>query len=165
MNEIAEQIFELLPNNGTTLSGSQIKATLMLRDTEYKAAKQELKDSGLVILGRGRSGTMALAQPGTGSDSPINVLPIGERASEALWAEVEKRVKNYGCKCGLVPNMQYEELIELEEGCTGSRQVAERNGTILTPGIGFGYVCPTLDYYRQKMSKFKKEESFDEVEI
>lgn len=157
MNEIAKQILELLPNDGSTLSGSQIKATLALRDLEYKAAKQELKDEGIIILGRGRSGTMALAVPGTGSDKETKILSIGARQLETLWKEVERRIEEYGCECDLQPNMSYEELLELEAGCTGTEAKAKKLGFPIVAGNMPGWICATLDYYRHQMYKFREK--------
>lgn len=156
MNEVEQQILDLLPNNGTRLSGSQIKATLGIMDHEYKDAKQVLKDQGLVILGRGRSGTIALAEPGSAeSDSQQKIVSIGERASAALWKEVERRIEMFGCKCELEPNMTFEQLMELEAGCTGT--IARRKRGIDAPG----WVCSVLDYYRVKMHKFKDKQEND----
>ena len=153
MNEVEQQILDLLPENGTRLSGSQVKTSLGIMDHEYKDAKQTLKDQGLVVLGRGRGGTIALAEPGSSeTDSEQKIQRIGERASAALWEEVERRIETYNCRCELQPNMSYEQLIELESGCTGS--VARRKRGIDMPG----WVCPVLDYYRVKMYKFRKSQ-------
>lgn len=168
MNEVSQQILDLLPKNGLKLSGSQIKATLELEDEEYKAAKTELKEAGLVVLGRGRSGTIAVAE--IDPDAP-DVMPdiakMGQNASAALWEGVLSRKEFHKCHCDLRPNMTYEELLELEEGCKGSRQTAERLEINYTAGSMKGWVCEVLDFYRHNMYKYreKKDEDFDELEI
>lgn len=61
MNEYAEKIYNHLKNVGK-VSGGNVKAALDLSDTEYKKGKNELKENGLVELGRGRGGTIQLIE-------------------------------------------------------------------------------------------------------
>jgi hypothetical protein len=169
VNEAAESIFDLLPKNGLKLSGSQIKATLGLEDEEYKVAKAELKEAGLVVLGRGRSGTISVAEIDPDApDAMPEIAKIGKNASAALWENVLERKEFHNCYCELSPNMTYEELVELEEGCKGSRQRAKRLGIELRAGRNNGWVCEVLDFYRHSMFKYrdKREENFDnEIEL
>lgn len=146
LSNTSQDILNLLPNNGTTLSGTQIKSTLALRDLEYQEAKHQLKECGLVVLGRGRGGTMALATPGTGSDTETKIVSVSQNALDNVWREVERRIEEYHCKCDIGPGMSYDELIALEEGCTGSRQ----------KGFSPGWVCDVLDYYRRQIYKLTK---------
>ena len=170
MIEAAERIFELLPKNGLRLSGSQVKATLDLSDEEYKEAKAELKANGLVILGRGRSGTIAVTEIDPDApDSLPEIAKMGSSASAKLWEEVNNKIKHHNCKCGLVPGMTYEELIELGAGCTGVLARIKRFGLSGSKNVGNigGWVCPALSHYQTNMYKYREqnEEFADELEL
>jgi hypothetical protein len=65
MNENAQKLFDYLKTSGK-VSGGTAKAELDFKDSEYRKAKEELNNAGVVILGRGRGGTIELvdgAQP------------------------------------------------------------------------------------------------------
>lgn len=85
MNEVAQQMLDLLPKNGNTLSGGQIKAELGLSPSEFKAVKSELKGAGLISCGRGRGGTIRLV---LGAEAPKEAPKITpqERAQFAREA-------------------------------------------------------------------------------
>jgi hypothetical protein len=55
----ARRVLDILPADGSTLSGGKIKDRLRINTTEFTDAKSELKEAGLVILGRGRGGSLA----------------------------------------------------------------------------------------------------------
>src|SRR4051812_13589348 len=54
----AQRVYDTLPETGA-ISGGQLKGRLSLDDDEFKQAKRELRAAGLVILGRGRGGSVA----------------------------------------------------------------------------------------------------------
>lgn len=59
LSKLAKRLFEYLPEDGSTVGGITIRKDLDLSTPEYQAAKDELRDSGLVIFGRGRGGSVA----------------------------------------------------------------------------------------------------------
>lgn len=61
-----------------------------------------------------------------------------------------------GCRCeelGLREGMPVDELITLEEGCTGSRQRAHMMGQTVSPGRLGGWVCERLTKLRRMCGK------------
>lgn len=58
MNENAIKLFDALPEDGSKLSGSKLRELTGLSKGEYDAAKKELKDEKVIVLGGGRGGTV-----------------------------------------------------------------------------------------------------------
>jgi hypothetical protein len=58
ISDNAKVIFELLPDDGTALTGAQILDQIEIGPESFKKAKYELKEAGCVTLGRGRGGSV-----------------------------------------------------------------------------------------------------------
>jgi hypothetical protein len=54
----AQQVLDALPQTGA-ISGGHLRARISIDEDEFKQAKKELRNAGLVILGRGRGGSIA----------------------------------------------------------------------------------------------------------
>lgn len=59
LSKEARQLYDCLPEDGTAISGGNLKWETEFDTKTYKAAKAELKEAGLVTLGRGRGGSVA----------------------------------------------------------------------------------------------------------
>jgi hypothetical protein len=57
----ATMLLEALPDDGSTVGGLRIRSSLDLDDETFTRAKRELQAAQLVMLGRGRGGTIARA--------------------------------------------------------------------------------------------------------
>jgi hypothetical protein len=57
LNENARKLFNAIPVDGK-LTGKQAKIKTGLSDVHFTNAKQDLKKNGLIVLGKGRGGTM-----------------------------------------------------------------------------------------------------------
>jgi DNA-binding transcriptional regulator YhcF (GntR family) len=95
LTPLAQNIYNYLPTDGSGVSGGKVKEHLAEGNTkpspdEFKKAKQELKEAGLVELGRGRGGTLKRR---TDVEAPA---PIEKKSKEELLeiAREEKTRKN-----------------------------------------------------------------------
>lgn len=70
MDAVATTLLEGLPKDGSKVSGGTIRDRLNLSTIEYGQAKKQLKEEGLVELGRGRGGTIRLTEKGQGFEPP-----------------------------------------------------------------------------------------------
>lgn len=90
-----EKIFRYLKQVGGKASGGQVREALDLRRTEFDSAKQELKEAGTIILGRGRGGTITLVD---GAEAPKekpkkSKADIARGASESRQANIRIRAE------------------------------------------------------------------------
>lgn len=58
ISDQAKRVFDLLPQDGSKISGIKVKDKLTLSALDYQKAKDELRAEGLVELGKGRGGTI-----------------------------------------------------------------------------------------------------------
>lgn len=86
MTDNSQKVFNVLPTDGSKMSGGKIKERLSLSSVDFDAAKKELKEAGLVTLGRGRGGTMSRVE---GAEAPE--IEIEKTPSDRL--EVAREVK------------------------------------------------------------------------
>lgn len=107
MNEITARVFNYLKDSGldVKLSGGTVKDALGLKDSEYRAAKSELKEAGVVTLGRGRGGTISLvedaeppAEPKKLSKAEIMAGAREEKEAKGKQEKFHARVFEYGRK-------------------------------------------------------------------
>lgn len=89
MDEVAEKVLDHIKSVGKT-SGGKIQAELDLSEGAYKRAKDELKGAGLVILGRGRGGTIQAIE---GAEPPPEPKKLSKAESMAIARE-EKLAKS-----------------------------------------------------------------------
>lgn len=78
LTDTSKQVLEYVKKNGGKLSGGIIKGELGLKDSEFKKAKTELKQYGLVELGRGRGGTITV----------VEGVPVPEETPKRTRAEI-----------------------------------------------------------------------------
>lgn len=78
MNEHATKVFERLPKDGSKVGGITLQRELDLSKVEFKHAKQELVEAGLIGLGQGRGGSVYR----TGKE-PTKVVSHAERLEAA----------------------------------------------------------------------------------
>lgn len=101
----------------------------------YSAAQASCKECG---LSRALTGKGAVASAVTADDL---------ESTRDRWPE---------CRCeelGLRVGLPVAELVDLEEGCTGSRQRARLQGTDVGYAGPGGWVCPRLDKIRRRHGK------------
>ena len=55
----AKKLFEALPPSGNKVGGITLQRELEISKTEYRKARAELQEQNLVIVGRGRGGSLA----------------------------------------------------------------------------------------------------------
>ena len=78
LSEDARSLFEYLPADGSKVSGPKIKGDLGWGSAQFRLAKEELRDEGLVAFGRGgRGGSVARAE---GKELPEKPTPAQRMA-------------------------------------------------------------------------------------
>lgn len=88
LSKEARELLECLPDDGTAISGGNLKWDTEFDTRTFKAAKAELKEAGLVTVGRGRGGTVARIP-----DAPVKEalpMPPKEKMAKAREAKVAK---------------------------------------------------------------------------
>ncbi len=98
MNDIAEKIFEYLPEDGSKVSGGQIKKDLEISAKDFKAAKSFLKGKGVVEVGRGRGGTISriaseIPEEKKLSKAEIMAMAREEKEAKSKAAKRAKRIR------------------------------------------------------------------------
>lgn len=78
LSSTALKVLEALPAE-SSVSGGKLKDRLRLSSLEFKAAKDELREAGLVTLGRGRGGTVTRI-PDKEYEPPVKVAPVERMA-------------------------------------------------------------------------------------
>lgn len=86
LSTTAKKLFDYLPDDGTTVGGITIRKDLDLSTPEYKAAKEELREEGLVAFGRGRGGSVARVKGKEPEEAPTPT----ERMAMAREVKVAK---------------------------------------------------------------------------
>ncbi len=95
----ANQIYKFLPEDGSSVSGGDIRAEFELSKVEWDEVKQELKNQNKVILGRGRGGTVKKnldLDSHTKAPKKLSKAEIAEGARQAKQvkqADIRKREK------------------------------------------------------------------------
>ncbi len=84
---MAKKILEILPDDGSKVSGGHIRQTLGLSKPDFMAAKQELKGAGMVTLGRGRGGSLSLI---IGAEPPQENRKLSKAEVMAAAREVKE---------------------------------------------------------------------------
>ena len=87
ISDNARKVFDALPIDGSKLSGGKVKDRTRLNTTEFTDAKAELKKAGLVVLGRGRGGSLARAA----TDVELPEAPQKKTNEEALEIAREEK--------------------------------------------------------------------------
>lgn len=94
MNSIKQSVLDAIPNEGDKLSGGEVKKRFGLIDEDWKSIKAELSQQGLVILGRGRGGSVTRS----GQTKPLPVPEKPKRDDSKRLEALEKaratRAKN-----------------------------------------------------------------------
>ena len=85
LNDNARKLFNAIPAEGK-LTGKQAKIKTGLSDIHFTNAKQDLKNEGLIVLGKGRGGTMIRVE---GAELP----PEKEKKTAEDHLEVAREVK------------------------------------------------------------------------
>lgn len=58
LSDLAQRVYDALPEDGSKLGGITIQNDLGITKTEYGAARDELKQEGLCVSGKGRGGSL-----------------------------------------------------------------------------------------------------------
>jgi len=100
----------------------------------YSPAQASCKECGL---------SRALTSNGNGAESVMEV-------EESVLADTLLRYPSCRCeRLGLVAGMPVDKLVTLEEGCTGSRQKAQLQGSRSLAGDA-GWICERLNRIRRR---------------
>ncbi len=86
MTEDALKILELLPEDGSKITGGEILEQIEIGPQSFKNAKRELADLGLVILGRGRGGSVSKV---VGAELPVEEPKMSKGEIIALAREAK----------------------------------------------------------------------------
>jgi hypothetical protein len=86
LSENARRVFDVLPLDGSTLSGGKIKDRIAINTFEFADAKKELKEAGLVVLGRGRGGSLGRVE---GVEAP----EVAQKKSKEESLEIAREEK------------------------------------------------------------------------
>lgn len=90
MNQYAKEIFEALPKDGSKITGGDLRAKISLSRSQYDEGKAWLKEHGLITLGRGRGGSVALIK---GAELPEEPKKLS-KAEVMKFAREEKEEKS-----------------------------------------------------------------------
>ena len=118
--DIAITVFEALPADGSKISGGKLKDITGLNTTQVQDAKAELKEAGLIVLGRGRGGTLSRVEGATVE------RPVKKTKEEAL--EIAREEKSAKSKA-------QRELDALKVAVVAAGERLFPEGTIERPGL------------------------------
>ena len=110
MEEYSEKLLAILPEDGTKISGGVAKEACGLKRSDYDAAKKELKELGLITLGRGRGGTLSAI---VGAERPVEAPKLSPAEKRALAFEEKKELTKAQKERQTVRDMAEEKAAEL----------------------------------------------------
>lgn len=95
LSKEAQKILKILPEDGSFLGGMHIRKATKMPNGKFKIAKAELKEAGLVQLGRGRGGSVARIE-GVEAPAPKKKLSKNELMAKARAAKEENEKMRKG---------------------------------------------------------------------
>lgn len=108
LSDNAKELFDELPEDGTAISGGNLKFALEISDSEFRQAKAELKEAGLVRFGRGRGGSVARLEGAEVVEIPTPTpeermavareVKVAKSRERRERDELEARVKTFASK-------------------------------------------------------------------
>src|SRR5688572_7094827 len=101
MNEASLELLEALPEDGSKITGGDLREKIDLKRSDFDAAKKELKELGLITLGRGRGGSVSRV---VGAEIP----EAPKKLSKAEVAEIARQAREEKTRA-------HKRRIELEE--------------------------------------------------
>lgn len=89
ISDNARTIWKSLPADGSTTGAIRLKERINMSSADFRVAKNELKQAGLVVLGRGRGGSLGRAEGSELPPEPVKPDPK-ERMAKAREAKEAK---------------------------------------------------------------------------
>lgn len=89
LSDLAQRLYDALPEDGGKVGGITLQRDLKITKTEYGTARDELKQEGLCVSGKGRGGSLARIEGKAPEEKKTNVesLEIAREEKKARSRE------------------------------------------------------------------------------
>ena len=163
----ALQIIDALPADGSTSGNLRLRERLGLDPEHYAEATGALKALGLVAVGRGRGGSLALSEKGQALRAQLSgsaVQPSARPARPAAAIPALRRGGRAGKANGTEPLGFEDTLWKAADKLRGSMDASEYKHVVL--GLVFlKYIDDAFGERREELRSDLAREGFDEAEV